>query len=205
MRKLGDDVAQERQNYSWQKKLYYQFPPRLCPKSKIFPDTLLQKKHINITTKFENNEISFTFNVPAMIKPDELLDMILTKRSNILNIRNERCNDYVLKVCGQDEYLVGNHHLIQFQYIQDSLSKDVIPTVVTTNVDSVPVVADNDYECVDNFDTKKMRAGFSTSTLRKKAKYKSAWSIFRKFSVTLYTVSGINCDMRKTNEVSVYY
>jgi phosphatidylinositol-4,5-bisphosphate 3-kinase len=55
-----------------------------------------------------------------------------------LNIRNERCNDYVLKVCGQDEYLVGDHHIIQFQYIQDSLSRDITPIVVTVQVDNVP-------------------------------------------------------------------
>ncbi|RZB77474.1 phosphatidylinositol 4,5-bisphosphate 3-kinase catalytic subunit delta isoform, partial [Asbolus verrucosus] len=187
MKKLGDDLAQNRTKYSWQEKLYYQFPPRLCRESKIFPETLRKKKNIKITTKFENNEISFTFNVSPVIKPNQLLEMILAKKANILNIRNERSSDYVLKVCGQDEYLVGDHHIIQFQYVQDSLSKDITPTVVTVQIDNVPVTADNDYEFVDNFD-RKLRSTYSTLTLRKRAKYKSSWDIKKKFSVTLYTI-----------------
>jgi hypothetical protein len=66
---------------------------------------------------------------------------------------------------------------------------------------NITVHVDNDYECVDNFDNKKMRSTYSTLTWRKRAKYKSAWNITKKFSVTLNTVSGINCDMKKTNEV----
>jgi phosphatidylinositol-4,5-bisphosphate 3-kinase len=202
MRKLGDEIAQKRSKYTWLEKLYYQFPPRLCPKNKILPETWNHRK-IKIATRFENNENSFTFSVSPLIKPNKLLEMILVKKANILNIRNERCNDYVLKVCGQDEYLVGDHHIIQFQYIQDSLSRDITPIVVTVQVDNVPVHVDNDYECVDNFDNKKMRSTYSTLTWRKRAKYKSAWNITKKFSVTLNTVSGINCDMKKTNEIGI--
>jgi phosphatidylinositol-4,5-bisphosphate 3-kinase len=137
MRKLGDEIAQKRSKYTWLEKLYYQFPPRLCPKNKILPETWNHRK-IKIATRFENNENSFTFSVSPLIKPNKLLEMILVKKANILNIRNERCNDYVLKVCGQDEYLVGDHHIIQFQYIQDSLSRDITPIVVTVQVDNVP-------------------------------------------------------------------
>lgn len=64
--------------------------------------------------------------------------MILAKRSNVLKIKYHHYNDYVLKVCGQDEYLVGDHEISQFQYIQDSLSKDITPIVVTVRVDKVP-------------------------------------------------------------------
>ncbi|XP_064211138.1 phosphatidylinositol 4,5-bisphosphate 3-kinase catalytic subunit delta isoform [Tribolium castaneum] len=202
MRKLGDDITQKRLKYTWLEKLYYQFPPRLCPKSKIFPETLDQKKNIKITTRFEDNENSFTFNVSPYIYPNKLLEMILAKRSNVLKIRYDRCNDYVLKVCGQDEYLVGDHQLIQFQYIQDSLSTDVTPIVVTVRVNKVPVTPDNPYESLDNFDHRRMRSTYSTLTWRKRA-HKSAWDIQRKFSVTLNAVSGLNCDMRKTNEIGI--
>ncbi|KAJ3643840.1 hypothetical protein Zmor_026526 [Zophobas morio] len=202
MRKLGDEIAVKRGKYTWLEKLYYQFPPRLCPRNKNFPETLSQKKNIKISTKFDDNEVSFTFNVSPFIKPNKLLELILAKKANILNKRNESYHDYVLKVCGQDEFLVGDHQIIQFQYIQDSLSKDITPTVVTVRIENVPVIVDNDYECVDNFD-KKMRPPYSTLTLRKRAKHKSAWNIEKRFSVSLNIVSGINCDLRKTNEIGI--
>lgn len=62
----------------------------------------------------------------------------MAKKANILNTRGERPHDYVLKVCGRDEYLVGDRQIIDFQYIQDCLSRDVIPVVVTMSVHSVP-------------------------------------------------------------------
>lgn len=62
------------------------------------------------------------------------------------------------------------------------------------------VTADNPYETLDNFDHRRMRSTYSTLTWRKRA-HKSAWDIQRKFSVTLNAVSGLNCDIRKTNEV----
>lgn len=55
-----------------------------------------------------------------------------------MNIRVERASEYVLKVCGQDEFLVGEYELIQFQYIQDCFSRDITPTVVTLHVNKVP-------------------------------------------------------------------
>lgn len=76
--------------------------------------------------------------MPPNIIPNKLLEMILAKRANILNYRNEMPNEYVLKVCGQDEYLVGDYPIVQFQYVQDSIKRDVIPTLVTVQKNSVP-------------------------------------------------------------------
>lgn len=65
--------------------------------------------------------------------------MILAKRANVLQLKGETTDDYVLKVCGRDEYLVGDdYQLIQFQYIQDAIWREVNPTVVTMSIQSVP-------------------------------------------------------------------
>lgn len=151
MRRLGDEIAQQRTKKSWLERLYYQFPSRLSKNSCIYNEILKENKNINVASKFDHeynfyenrneNEImqsSFTFNISPTIKPRKLLEMILYKRATIMNIRNERANEYVLKVCGQDEFLVGDCELIQFQYIQDCLSRDIMPTLVTLHVNKVP-------------------------------------------------------------------
>lgn len=76
--------------------------------------------------------------MPRTTSPSKLLELILNKKANLLHVRGEKPSEYVLKVCGQDEYLVGDHQLIDFQYIQDSISRDVTPTLVTISVHNVP-------------------------------------------------------------------
>lgn len=83
-------------------------------------------------------QTTFTFNVPHTATPDKLLELILTKRANFYNNKNERASDFILKVCGQDEFLIGNYHILQFQYIQDAISRDVVPVVVPITKNQVP-------------------------------------------------------------------
>lgn len=69
--------------------------------------------------------------------PLQLLQMILNKRSMNLNT-NEHVGDYVLKVSGREDYLVGDYPILWFVYIQETLLRDITPTVVTVSVQSVP-------------------------------------------------------------------
>lgn len=216
MRKLGDELAEERTKLTWQEKLQYQFPARLNPGNYVMSDVLNAGRHINIASKFEHatdknssttNEkdvmhSSFTFNVSPDIRPAKLLEMIVYKRATTLNIKNERPTDYVLKICGQDEFLVGDHPIIEFQYIQDCISKEMTPILVTIHKDRVPVFISNDYECLEVYD-KKNKTNFSTLTLRKKGKNKSSWFVDDKFSITLNTISKLNCDPKKTSEIGI--
>lgn len=153
MRKIGEEIAENRKKQTWQEKLFYQFPPRISTTSFILTEYVKENKFIKIASKFDNEydnysenrsnekdimQSSFTFNVPPNIKPKKLLEMILAKKATILNRRNERTNEYVLKVCGQDDFLVGEYEIIEFQYIQDCISREITPTLVTVHVDRVP-------------------------------------------------------------------
>lgn len=237
MRRIGDEMAQERSKKSWLERLFYQFPPRLAKNSGIYKEIIKEKKNINVSSKFDHeynfydnrneNEImqsSFTFNVPPTIKPRDLLEMIWYKRATIMNIRNERANEYVLKVCGQDEFLVGDTELLQFQYIQDCISRNIMPTLVTLHIEKVPgkllkhllnfvyyftdgflVIQSNDYESLDITDTPSRTTSYSsTNTLsRKKKNTISSWNIEENYSVKVCTISKLNCDLKKSPEVSV--
>lgn len=82
-------------------------------------------------------QTTFTFNVHHTTTPHQLLQTILNKKAITLNSRGEQAADFVLKVCGQEEYLVGNYPLTQFQYVQDMLARDGVPSLVTVSVNSV--------------------------------------------------------------------
>lgn len=70
--------------------------------------------------------------------PEQLMVQILTKRAIKLRARNEKCSDFTLKVCGREEYIVGSHPLIDYAYIQDSLSQDLIPILIAVSKYNVP-------------------------------------------------------------------
>lgn len=70
--------------------------------------------------------------------PDQLMMQILNKRAMTLKTRNEKCSDFTLKVCGREEYIVGPHPLIDFAYIQDSLSQDLNPILIAVSKFNVP-------------------------------------------------------------------
>lgn len=70
--------------------------------------------------------------------PEQLMLQILNKRAMTLKTRNEKCSDFTLKVCGREEYIVGQHPLIDYAYIQDSLSQDLNPILIAVSKYNVP-------------------------------------------------------------------
>ncbi|XP_072757621.1 phosphatidylinositol 4,5-bisphosphate 3-kinase catalytic subunit delta isoform [Anoplolepis gracilipes] len=192
MRLLGDDVALSRQKRSWIEKVHYQFPSRIAPLPK---KNTLKEGNIVLVTKFENSETAFTFQVARIITPPELLEIILNKRANTLNTRGEQPNDFTLKICGQEEYLIGDKTLlIEFSYIQECLAKDITPTLVTLSKKSVSLDQDNTIDNPEVDTLQRTKPSSSTLTLRKKGKHVSAWKLEDPFVFTVNGISRLNCD-----------
>lgn len=81
---------------------------------------------------------TFTFNVPVTGTSDYLLRLILNKRATNFLKKNEVISDFVLKVCGKEEYIYGDNKLIEYAYIYESLTQNKTPTLVVISVHSVP-------------------------------------------------------------------
>lgn len=196
MRVLGDEVAVDRQKKSWVEKVQYQYPSRLAPTPAIPKNIECRLKDGNfvILIRFRNSETSFTFQILHSTTPYELLVLIVNKRANTMMLRGEHPNDFILKVCGQEEYLIGEYPVIQFSYIQDCLARDITPTLITYNADSVSLDQDNGLENPDADALQRTRPSFSTLTLRKKGKHISAWKIDDPFVFTVNGISRLNCD-----------
>lgn len=139
-------------------------------------------------------QTTFTFQITNTTTPAQLLTQILNKRANTLMSRGERVTDFVLKVCGQEEYLIGEYPIVQYSYIQDCLAKDVIPSLVTTSIKNINVYDDSSLENHELDNQKRSRPSFSTLTLRKKGKHISAWKIDDQFVFSVNAISRLNCD-----------
>ncbi|XP_015119435.1 phosphatidylinositol 4,5-bisphosphate 3-kinase catalytic subunit delta isoform [Diachasma alloeum] len=198
MRLLGDEIALARQKQQWEERVHYQYPSRLAQTPAIPKniESRLKDGNIVLVTKFENTEVTFTFQISHDTTPYQLIVLILNKRASRQISRGERevASDFILKVCGQEEYLIGDYPLIQFSYIQDCLARDVTPTLVTMGMESVVVHHDNLFENPDLDSLKRPRPTFSTLTLRKKGKHISAWKIDDSFVFDVNGISKLNCD-----------
>ncbi|CAG9760506.1 unnamed protein product [Ceutorhynchus assimilis] len=216
MRKMGERIAKERNRGNWQQKLFYQFPPRMAEDVCVGLENIGSQTNIRVEAKCEYEssildthdfgsqnilQSSFQFDVPPNIKPTELLERILAKRAQLLNINNERVSQYVLKVCGRDEYLLGDISLNRFQYIQDCISECVTPSLLTVPIDRIPGIH-NDYEYLDSLDTKKLLTS-SSNTLRKKKSTTNSWCISENYVVIISTASQLNCDTKKAPELGI--
>lgn len=69
---------------------------------------------------------------------DHLLKLILNKRATNFLKKNEKISDFILKVCGKEEYIYGDNKLIEYAYIYESLTQNATPTLVVISVHNVP-------------------------------------------------------------------
>lgn len=100
--------------------------------------------------------------------------------------------------------------MIQFQYIQDRLSRGDVPACVVMFVNDVYVFTSNFLS--NETQTKAMNHSRqngtkaikqNTSTLRKKGKHLSSWDIDERFQFTIQTIHGLSLESNKAVEVGI--
>ena len=120
-------------------------------------------------------------------------------------LRGEKPEDFTLKVCGQEEYLLTDLPLIQAYYIQECISKDVTQILIIVSLKNIQIKKiDNHNKLNNDIINQTNRPSFSTLTLRKKGKHTCVWSIEEKFSFDVNGISRLNCDAaHRTVEVCI--
>lgn len=229
---VGEAVSRQRQQMTWAEKLLYQYPPRIASSYDI-PLTIkqgLREEKFVLVAKFEDvePEVAFTFSIAPNQTPDEIIGMILTKKALTMNKRfhPERSRDFILKVCGQDEYLFGDHPIVRFLYIQDTLARNGVPTVITQSVSALKLFKEICYQSplaltgdvvnqAQNPPTPTNTAAAAatatattttatlTNTLRKRRDKITSWNIEQSFQVTVHALMNVNTDETRTGEFGV--
>ncbi|XP_014289821.1 phosphatidylinositol 4,5-bisphosphate 3-kinase catalytic subunit delta isoform [Halyomorpha halys] len=202
MRGLGEEVSRCRSNKGWLERLCVQFPPRIDPRLSHSVTGKLKDGNIFIYVKYQNFDSTFKFNVPHSMSPTELMCEVLKKKALKHQSRGDHIGDFVFKVRGQEEYLVGNVPLVEFVYIQESLMKDVQPTLIVVSVRNVPVDTQTFCDSPDYAEDKRVRSSFSTLTSRKR-KLISSWNIDDPFAFQVTAICRLNCDSTRTVEVAI--
>lgn len=206
---LAESVSNDRKMMTWQERLMYQYPPRLAKNINI-PQAVrgrFNNDKFMIVSRSENDaNSSFTHEVYYNLSPTNILKKILTKMSHTTNKPHQKYEDYILKICGQDEYIFGENQIIQFLHVQDVLSANGIPSFVIQAKQNVDMFKKSIYDVAPPM-LEDRKSGESkprsTCTLKKKQKHTSSWDIKQELQVRLHAIKGLNCDTNKAVEIGI--
>lgn len=202
---MGEQIASKRSTMTLKEKILYQYPPKLANLNEIpvqVKSVLRDDNKFQIVAKLVSENFStITLQVCCFLNPTQLLEKIIQKKQLKLKNFRGKIDDYILKICGQEEYIFGDFPLIQFLYIQDRLSRGETPTVVVTFVSDVYVFTSN---YVPTEPIKKNPTKIDRTLPRKqKDKHLSTWDVQENFSFSIQALSNLNIDANKTVEIGI--
>lgn len=201
---LCEDIATKRAAMNRMERIAYQYPPKLVS-CKHIPE-LVKKRITNgdFCVVAKSADMQVTVKIPCKATPDEVIKRILEKKQISVNTRNENSSDFILKVCGREEYMFGDHPIINFQYVQDSLSREETPTFVPKLLRNVDIFEDNIYEIPEDITQRTNSTGSRQPphTLRK-VKYVSSWDTKEPFQCMVKEITSLNCDANRNVEVGI--
>ncbi|KAG6442170.1 hypothetical protein O3G_MSEX002201 [Manduca sexta] len=200
MRYIAEESLLKRAQSTRLDRLRYQCPLRLADQPET-PATLkshlINNQYFILVTKPHPAEMSFSSKVEATQTAQQHIEMILLKLAKNHDRRNEHAHNYVLKVCGREEYLFGDHPLIQFLYIQEMLSIDGVPQVMIVSIDKLPLALNRD---IPYMPERRRLTSEHSNTMRRK-KNESSWNIHHNYTCVVQSVCGLNVDPGRTAEV----
>lgn len=202
--RVCETIESERLKYSWQQRLLYEHPLRLASSATM--PKLIRQRHPSaylIVVKNENDQSTFTLSVMEHDTPLTLIESTLQKMNRSQMKINDRANDYILKVSGRDEYLFGDHPLIQFLYIQETLSDAAVPNVVLQSVMRLESYINHYNEQSLGLDRppKPERQAIVAPT---KTPRTNLWDLeTQNFAITLHGLTNVNFDRARAFKVGV--
>ncbi|XP_050079689.1 phosphatidylinositol 4,5-bisphosphate 3-kinase catalytic subunit beta isoform [Anopheles maculipalpis] len=153
MTMLSEEIGSRRAVMTRMERIAYQYPAKLVSGAHV-PEPLsrrLANGDAHFCVVAISTDMQVTVKVPCRATPDEVLNRILEKKRISLKARMDNSGDFILKVCGREEYIYGAHPMISFQYVQDCLSRDETPTFVPRLVRTVEVFKSDIYDARDDF------------------------------------------------------
>ncbi|XP_072040805.1 phosphatidylinositol 4,5-bisphosphate 3-kinase catalytic subunit beta isoform-like isoform X2 [Amphiura filiformis] len=123
MQHESDSIHRKRSKWDWEKKACFLFPPHI--ESSLATGTLKRqlhaKKSIPVSVKFMDNPLRKTVVIANLQElPSELIKKAFTA-VRLLKEKNEK--DYVLKLRGRQDFLIGNRPLHEYKYIRDMITQ----------------------------------------------------------------------------------
>ena len=203
MKTMVTNLNNEKLNLSIQDKIKNHYPCDVADGEEL-PSFLIPKLcdgNMIVSVQVENVETSLPpFSIAHTTRPFQLLAMALQKYAMLtgqypFSPNPDIASDFILKLCGRQEYLIGDYAISRFLCVRELLAKEMLPSFTIIPIEKV-FEPDNPYSELYDFEkTRNLSVRNSTtSTLKKKSKTLLSWKVDDYFSFRLDTVSCLNYD-----------
>lgn len=199
MKYFCDSVIAQLKQDSWEKRVLQLYPVALESTPEL-PLYLQNKLHdgnlvLYISVDRRITESTFKLSVRPDINTAELLSLVIKKKGITIGIQESDIKNYVLKICGLEEFLIGSNPLSQYHYIRDCLSCDKTPELVLVTIDTIKLESNDDCKCSEKTALERQRSRSinneaSMSLKRKKQLREKTWSIEQPLSLTVHSARG---------------
>ncbi|XP_077998659.1 phosphatidylinositol 4,5-bisphosphate 3-kinase catalytic subunit beta isoform-like [Glandiceps talaboti] len=131
MRQFAEQISMNRATQTWEDRAKYLYPPELEPCVEL-PEYIQAafrgNQHNVVNVKFEHSGFDTKIKISETMYPADLIKSALKKKSVMMKLEEEEDpQDFVLKVCGRAEYLLGDAPLSQYKYIRRTIGKKSYP------------------------------------------------------------------------------
>ncbi|XP_012943910.1 phosphatidylinositol 4,5-bisphosphate 3-kinase catalytic subunit beta isoform [Aplysia californica] len=140
MSEMAREITILRRAKSPMEKFQWKYPVRL--RSHDFIPSQVESRIVNgaivVDIGFGEAKMCYKLRVSHNGTPEDAVKMALNKKRTTLGTPLEDSKLYILKVIGQEEYLYGEHSLIQFKYVYQCLVKNTAPQFWMVRKDTLP-------------------------------------------------------------------
>ncbi len=195
----------QKKNLSSLEKIKHHYPCHVADSNELplFLSPKVCDGNIVVSIRIDNTDSTVSpFSIAHTARPVQLLTMALQKNAVMTGqypFSLDMAHDYVLKLCGRQEYLIGDYYLSRFLCVRDLLVKDVLPSFVVVSIEKV-LERTHHYQNIDldpkpSLTSRNSSSAISvtTATLKRKAASYSSWNIDDSFSFRIDAVSRLNC------------
>ncbi|XP_059078692.1 phosphatidylinositol 4,5-bisphosphate 3-kinase catalytic subunit beta isoform-like isoform X2 [Tigriopus californicus] len=118
---------------SWEAQILYQFPPRIVSS----PCDSHCYQRLKVRLLWHSDEIN---EISPNVEPKDLI----LELANKFHHTEDEVQRSFLKVVGEDSYLIGQHRMIDFEYIREQISLQKLAKLVVVDVKEIDIVQAND-------------------------------------------------------------
>ncbi|CAH2246595.1 phosphatidylinositol 4,5-bisphosphate 3-kinase catalytic subunit beta isoform [Pelobates cultripes] len=151
MRKISEDKVQSLLGLTWMEWLKCTFPPELEPCIQENIQDKLYSGNLVVSIHFDSCQDVFSFQVSPNMTPTKVNELAIRKRLTIHGREEEEVDpeDYVLQVSGRQEYVFGDHPLIQFQYIKTCVINKRLPRLILVECCNIKKMFDQEISAIE--------------------------------------------------------
>jgi hypothetical protein len=164
-------------------KIEYFFPPRVEGESSLFKKFLEQsnRKSFEIKVHFCTALHKTAGKLYSFVIENDTVNKFIKK----IVQRNPEPME-IFKVCGQEQYIFGDHRLSSFHYIREKIMKDEIPEVIFLSADNVSFNVHNVRNLVGEWEN-----GDRRPSVNNDRRQISSWNVNKNYECVVELIVGI--------------